>query len=441
MKKFCVFIFALSAVILSSCSNKAKELEEEALKAMPQMFNDIAKDPSSVKIANTKTIFSNDSLCIIHLNLTAKNGLGIETSNMMEYIYIQSGQNKYEAYQALDADSVFQDTKTFEKKKLGTIYEKLQYEDALYYRAAILTNNVGRAVGDKAGDEEVTIAIPTGTGFWQLGSYIDEFGEETSNKYLRIGGRGVFSNSATTGSRMTAYLIVDRKDVFFRFVEYDTNIVKGDETCDMKIKDSYGDVHKVTFYNSRDGQMTTFSGYTIKEILKKGGKITVSAEMGNYSKSKYLFKMDVSGYDKAYEFISALNDPRMLEYKEKNENFLKENAKKEGIHTLPSGLQYKIIKEGNGRIPSENDLVKVHYEGSLIDGTVFDSSYRRGEPIKLRPNQTIQGWKEAMQHMPVGSTWIVYIPQNLAYQEREQGDILPFSTLIFKVELLKIEDE
>ena len=124
--------------------------------------------------------------------------------------------------------------------------------------------------------------------------------------------------------------------------------------------------------------------------------------------------------------------------KEAGEKFLAENAKKDGVKTLPSGVQYKVIKEGTGAIPADTSLVKVHYEGKTIDGKVFDSSYKRGEPINLRCNQTIKGWTDAMVHMPAGSTWEVYIPQNLAYGEREQGDIKPFSVLIFKIELLEV---
>ena len=124
--------------------------------------------------------------------------------------------------------------------------------------------------------------------------------------------------------------------------------------------------------------------------------------------------------------------------KEAGEKFLAENAKKEGVKTLPSGVQYKVIKEGTGAIPADTSLVKVHYEGKTIDGKVFDSSYKRGEPINLRCNQTIKGWTDAMVHMPAGSTWEVYIPQDLAYGEREQGDIKPFSVLIFKIELLEV---
>ena len=119
--------------------------------------------------------------------------------------------------------------------------------------------------------------------------------------------------------------------------------------------------------------------------------------------------------------------------KEKGEKFLAENAKKEGVKTLPSGVQYKVIKEGSGSIPADTSKVKVNYEGRTIDGKVFDSSYKRNQPLTLRCNQTIKGWTDAMVHMPVGSVWEVYIPQDLAYGEREQGDIKPFSVLIFKI--------
>ena len=120
------------------------------------------------------------------------------------------------------------------------------------------------------------------------------------------------------------------------------------------------------------------------------------------------------------------------------EKFLAANAKKDGVKTLPSGVQYKVIKEGNGAIPADTSLVKVHYEGRLLNDSVFDSSYKRGEPINLRCNQTIKGWTDAMVHMPAGSIWEVYIPQDLAYGEREQGIIKPFSMLIFKIELLEV---
>ena len=124
------------------------------------------------------------------------------------------------------------------------------------------------------------------------------------------------------------------------------------------------------------------------------------------------------------------------------EKFLAENKEKEGVITLPSGLQYKVIKEGKGAKPAETDRVKVNYRGTLIDGKEFDSSYKRNEPATFRANQVIKGWTEALTMMPVGSKWELYIPSELAYGTRETGgDIKPFSTLIFEVELLEIVKE
>ena len=124
--------------------------------------------------------------------------------------------------------------------------------------------------------------------------------------------------------------------------------------------------------------------------------------------------------------------------KRAGEKFLAANKKKPGVVTLPSGLQYKVIKEGNGPMPKDTSLVKVNYEGKTIDGKVFDSSYKRGDAVTLRANQVIKGWTEALVRMPVGSVWEVYIPQELAYGEREQAQIKPFSALIFKIELVSL---
>ena len=127
------------------------------------------------------------------------------------------------------------------------------------------------------------------------------------------------------------------------------------------------------------------------------------------------------------------------EEKAKGAAFLAENKKKEGVIETASGLQYKVVKMGTGAKPSATDKVKVHYHGTLIDGTVFDSSVERGEPITFGLNQVIAGWTEGVQLMPVGSKFIFYIPSNLAYGDRAAGSIKPGSTLIFEVELLDIE--
>ena len=125
--------------------------------------------------------------------------------------------------------------------------------------------------------------------------------------------------------------------------------------------------------------------------------------------------------------------------KASGEAFLAENAKKEGITVLPSGLQYEVITEGNGKKPSATDRVQCHYEGTLIDGTVFDSSIKRGEPAVFGVNQVIMGWVEALQLMQEGAKWRLYIPYNMAYGEHGAGEMIPpYSALVFDVELIKV---
>lgn len=125
--------------------------------------------------------------------------------------------------------------------------------------------------------------------------------------------------------------------------------------------------------------------------------------------------------------------------KEKGENYLAENAKKEGVITLPSGLQYLVLKEGNGKSPKSTDQVKCHYEGMLVDGTLFDSSIQRGEPATFPLNQVIAGWTEGLQLMKEGAKYRFFIPYTLGYGERGAGSsIPPFAALIFDVELIEV---
>ncbi|NDW19850.1 FKBP-type peptidyl-prolyl cis-trans isomerase [Dysgonomonas sp. 216] len=126
------------------------------------------------------------------------------------------------------------------------------------------------------------------------------------------------------------------------------------------------------------------------------------------------------------------------EVKEEGTRFLEANAERPEVKRLPIGLQYEVLTEGTGAKPQKDDRVKVHYTGSLIDGTVFDSSVQRGEPLEIGVSQVIQGWTEALKLMPVGSKWKLYIPYDLAYGATGAGPIKPYSTLIFEVELLDI---
>jgi FKBP-type peptidyl-prolyl cis-trans isomerase len=120
--------------------------------------------------------------------------------------------------------------------------------------------------------------------------------------------------------------------------------------------------------------------------------------------------------------------------------FLEDNAKKADVKTTSSGLQYKVLTEGSGKKPKATETVTVHYRGTLIDGTEFDSSYKRGEPISFGLNRVIAGWTEGLQLMPTGSKYEFYIPYNLAYGERGAGGVIPpYAMLIFEVELLAVK--
>ena len=139
------------------------------------------------------------------------------------------------------------------------------------------------------------------------------------------------------------------------------------------------------------------------------------------------------------EFFSNLQDEIAETNKQAGNEFLAENAKRSGVVVLPSGLQYEVLAEGKGRKPKVTDKVQCHYHGTLIDGQVFDSSIQRGTPAVFGVNQVIPGWVEALQLMPEGSRWKLYIPSDLAYGEQGAGGSIPANaTLIFEVELIKI---
>lgn len=142
--------------------------------------------------------------------------------------------------------------------------------------------------------------------------------------------------------------------------------------------------------------------------------------------------------EEANEIMAKFSQKQQEKKSEPQKQFLEENKAKEGVVEMPSGLQYRIITEGTGPVPTAQDQVKVHYHGSLIDGTVFDSSVDRGEPATFGVTQVIQGWVEALQMMPVGSKWELVIPFNIAYGPQGNRGIPPFATLIFEVELLEI---
>ena len=226
-------------------------------------------------------------------------------------------------------------------------------------------------------------------------------------------------------------------------------VLEGAKSADISEKMAYsvgmqiGQMISVNWYESNNHEL--FGNDSTKTINKED--MLAGFFAGVTGKGRVMDPIIASTYtdDKMKSVKEASLLERFGENKAAGEKFLEENKAKEGVVTTESGLQYKVITEGKGQVPTSTDRVKVHYKGTLIDGTEFDSSYSRKDkdgnpqPSTFRANQVIKGWTEALTMMPIGSKWELYIPQELAYGSQDTGTIPPFSTLIFEVELLSIE--
>ena len=161
----------------------------------------------------------------------------------------------------------------------------------------------------------------------------------------------------------------------------------------------------------------------------KGEKTLMTVEQAQQSVQPLIDQIKARSMEKLYG-----------ENKKAGVAFLEKKAKEEGVQRLPSGVLYKVIKQGNGACPTDTSTITCNYEGRLINDSIFDSSYKREKPMTVRLNTLIKGWGEAMKQMPAGSTWEVYIPQELAYGPRQQGQLIkPFSALVFKIELIEVK--
>ena len=226
-------------------------------------------------------------------------------------------------------------------------------------------------------------------------------------------------------------------------------VLEGAKSADISEKMAYsvgmqiGQMIAVNWYESINHEL--FGNDSTKTINKED--MLAGFFAGVTGKGRIMDPIIATTYtdDKTKSVKEASLLERFGENKAAGEKFLEENKAKEGVVTTESGLQYKVITEGKGQVPTSTDRVKVHYKGTLIDGTEFDSSYSRKDkdgnpqPSTFRANQVIKGWTEALTMMPIGSKWELYIPQELAYGSQDTGTIPPFSTLIFEVELLSIE--
>ncbi len=254
-------------------------------------------------------------------------------------------------------------------------------------------------------DDSICYAMGTMTGV-QLSQYIDSKNDSLDGRAEVLKGlrKGVNDNDEYAKFGMIG------EDLARMLEQMDAEGLLGDSTLDVdKAKVIQGLINTLL----DDASVTTFEGANPDEYLR------------NFQMEKTRKQML----------------ERYSENKKAGEDFLAANKEKKGVFTTESGIQYEILKKGNGKKPLLTDNVRVHYHGTLIDGTVFDSSVDRKEPAEFGLMGVIKGWQEILQMMPVGSKWRVYIPQELAYGDREMGNIKPFSVLIFDIELIKILDK
>lgn len=219
--------------------------------------------------------------------------------------------------------------------------------------------------------------------------------------------------------------------------EFIKGLCKGLQADGDKKEEAYiaGLMMSMDMKNNVNGINRNIAGVDSVQVIDMSNFI---AGLSEGAKKSALMDID-SAYTLANEMAVKVVARLSQDNKEAGEKFMKEIAAKEGVKALGDGIYYEVVKEGNGEIPADTCTVKVNYEGKLVDGTVFDSSYDRGEPATFPCNRVIPGWTKALVNMPVGSTWMVYIPQDQAYGERPAGQIRPYSCLIFKIELLGIE--
>lgn len=250
------------------------------------------------------------------------------------------------------------------------------------------------------------------------------------------------SLSYSAGMVRTDGLVPYLKQGFGVDTAYIADFIKGYEDAVAK---GINDKTKAYFAGEQIALMVSQRMLPFLKDEFKGQSDSISDAMFNQGfisalKKDYTLMTDSAAkayFDHAFKLaVDARNEAT----RKAGEEFLAANKTKEGVITTPSGLQYKVLVKGDGEIPSKTDEVTVKYEGRLIDGTVFDSSYKRpGETSKFRPDQVISGWTEALTMMPVGSKWELYIPQELAYGDRKAGNISPYSALVFTVELVSVE--
>ncbi len=318
------FLILTTIMVLVSCgggSEVAEEIEKElttgqkASLAMKTLLNELfAGDTLAYNITAEEEMFSNDSLCIIHIDYLDKSQQEGEQTNKREYIYLISDSTAYEVM-LKEGEKVYFSNTDYDLQRLEEIKNRalkasseLEYPLALYYFASLKINLKGRAVGSEDLDSEIHVPSLIGVGKWDLRKLTDEFGDETEEKCLAMYGHGVFSNSATTNSPMTAKIVITKNDFWILLFKYDVPpAVRGGYISTFKIKDGEGEVHEWWGMQFKRDIICPYYKESLRydelqQILSKEGSVTIYISE-EYGATTYKFTMDFSGYNEAVKYF------------------------------------------------------------------------------------------------------------------------------------------
>ncbi len=299
MKKCLYLLFSISLSFVSCINTQKSEIEKQAVEAFKMSY---AKEVKDANFDSFRTVFFTQNLCIIHIEGNVANA-----PKKLEYLFFTQDGKNYEAVQDLSEDSIFVSEPTLKTISKGTIYEKLDFANATFYRAALYINSFGREVGNH--NTDFILRIPMETGLWELCGFVDEFGDKINGKYLRITGKGKFSKTLETNEKLIALLFIDEyHNCCLRLVEYGYGVVK-DFSGYIKIKDGEGDVHEIYFSESSSGNIEPNSLATkmeFRDIVEKEGELSAIANIGGglfSEKKSYKFKFNLNGLKKAMNYV------------------------------------------------------------------------------------------------------------------------------------------
>ena len=320
MRNLVYSLIFVSLALVSCIETPTSQLEKQAIESFKASFSKSVGDDKDAKFENIKAVFSSDNLCIIHADLKAKSGLDVNIPNKIEYLFITQDGKSYEAYQDLSDDSVYVSEPTLKNISKGMIYENLDFEGATFYRAAIYTNNYGREVGTHKTD--FTINIPIKTRLWEICYAVDEFGDKADGKFLRLTGKGTFSEDDETNEKLIAYLFVNKEeDIVLRLVENGTKVTKPWGVT-IKFKDGEGKTHEIPFTGLSSGDlrpssMEKNSKDEFRKMIEKEGVLSAIAVTGGgmfSTKKTYKFKFNLDGFEKAMLFLQSGNNQNRNQY-------------------------------------------------------------------------------------------------------------------------------